>query len=75
MGDNRTGRGRGDDESIHIFLDRVPQCAPPPLFVSLSSTLATFCRKKNGFFHSSFLEMLPKTLNAQHFKTGTSSGW
>jgi hypothetical protein len=30
MGDNRTGRGRGDDESIHIFLDRVPQCAPPP---------------------------------------------
>jgi stress response protein SCP2 len=25
MGDNRTGQGRGDDESIHIFLDRVPQ--------------------------------------------------
>lgn len=48
-GDNRTGEGEGDDESIEVHLDRLPQAITTMVFVVNSFTGQDFSQIENAF--------------------------
>ena len=70
-GDNRTGAGEGDDESIKVDLSRVPQTVATLVFTVNSFTGQDFSQIQNAFVR--LIDESTETEIARYDLTGTGS--